>query len=36
MTRRYRIRSQTIAESSSIVSMPYCSVGLPVISTAIR
>jgi hypothetical protein len=27
---------QTMADSWSIVSMPYCSVGFPVVSTAIR
>ena len=34
--RRQRIRPQTMADSSLIVSMPYCSVGFPVVSTAIR
>ena len=28
--------SQTIVDNLSIVSMPYCSVGLPVLRTAIR
>ena len=27
---------QTMAANPSIVSMPYCSVGFPVVSTAIR
>ena len=36
LIRRQRIRPQTMAESPLIVSMPYCSVGFPVVSTAIR
>jgi hypothetical protein len=36
LRRAYLMFCQTIAASWSIVSMPYCSFGFPVVSTAIR